>query len=55
MVKGFVHDTVPILKYDTIEQFPKNLNITMSNLDGIWFDLEINGKQEHFNAPLLEV
>lgn len=53
MVKGFVHDTVPILKYDTIEQFPKNLNITMSNLDGIWFDLEINGKQEHFNAPLL--
>ena len=53
MVKGFVHDTVPILKYDTIEQFPINLNITMSNLDGIWFDLEINGKQEHFNAPLL--
>lgn len=53
MVKGFVHDTVPILKYDTIEQFPKNLNITMSNLDGIWFDLEINGVQEHFNAPLL--
>ena len=53
MVKGFVHDTVPILKYDTIVQFPKNLNITMSNLDGIWFDLEINGKQEHFNAPLL--
>ena len=53
MIKGFVHDTVPILKYDTIVQFPKNLNITMSNLDGIWFDLEINGKQEHFNAPLL--
>lgn len=53
MVKGFVHDTVPILKYDTIEKFPKNLNITMSNLDGIWFDLEINGKQEHFHAPLL--
>lgn len=53
MTKGFVHDTVPILKYDTIEQFPKNLNITMSNLDGIWFDLEIDGKQEHFHAPLL--
>ncbi|WP_419770195.1 MAG: Mur ligase family protein [Candidatus Marinarcus sp.] len=53
MIKGFVHDTVPILKYDKIERFPKNLNITMSNLDGIWFDLEINGVQEHFHAPLL--
>lgn len=53
MVKGFVHETVPILKYDTIEKFPKNLNITMSNLDGIWFDLEINGEQEHFHAPIL--
>jgi UDP-N-acetylmuramoyl-tripeptide--D-alanyl-D-alanine ligase len=53
MVKGFVHETVPILKYDTIVKFPKNLNITMSNLDGIWFDLEINGVQEHFYAPVL--
>jgi UDP-N-acetylmuramoyl-tripeptide--D-alanyl-D-alanine ligase len=53
MVKGFVHETVPILKYDTIVKFPKNLNITMSNLDGIWFDLEINGVQEHFHAPVL--
>jgi len=53
MIKGFVHETVPILKYDTIEKFPNNLHITMSNLDGIWFDLEINGEQEHFHAPLL--
>lgn len=53
IIKGFVHETVPILKYDTIEKFPKNLNITMSNLDGIWFDLEINGEQEHFHAPVL--
>jgi UDP-N-acetylmuramoyl-tripeptide--D-alanyl-D-alanine ligase len=49
IIKGFVHETVPILKYDTIEK----LNITMSNLDGIWFDLEINGVQEHFHAPVL--
>ena len=53
IIKGFVHETLPILKYDTIEHFPKNLNITLSNLDGIWFDLEINGVQEHFHAPLL--
>lgn len=25
----------------------------MSNLDGIWFDIVINGKQEHFSAPIL--
>lgn len=25
----------------------------MSNLDGIWFDVEINGIKEHFHAPLL--
>ncbi len=53
MIKGFVHETVPILKYDAIQKFPNNLNITMSNLDGIWFDLEINDEIEHFHAPLL--
>jgi len=51
--KGFVHDSVPILNYPKIEKFPNNLNITMSNLDGIWFDIEINGQTEHFNAPIL--
>ncbi len=25
----------------------------MSNLDGIWFDIIIDGKQEHFYAPIL--
>ena len=33
MIKAFVHDTVPVLKYDKITKFPNNLNITMSNLD----------------------
>lgn len=53
MIKGFVHESVPIKKYDTIIKFPNNLHVTMSNLDGIWFDIEIDGKQEHFNAPIL--
>lgn len=53
LVKGFVHESVPILDYPNIIRFPENLNITMSNLDGIWFDLKINGESEHFNAPLL--
>jgi len=51
--KGFVHESVPLLKYEEIMKFPSNLNITMSNLDGIWFDVEINGQSEHFHAPVL--
>ncbi len=53
MIKGFVHESVPLKEYDTIIKFPDNLNITMSNLDGIWFDIMINGQQEHFHAPIL--
>ncbi|WP_428024644.1 Mur ligase family protein [Arcobacter sp.] len=53
MIKAFVHESVPILDYEKIVKFPNNLNITMSNLDGIWFDIEIDGKQEHFHAPIL--
>lgn len=51
--KGFVHESVPIKNYETIVKYPDNLNITMSNLDGIWFDVIINGQQEHFHAPIL--
>ena len=53
MIKGFVHESVPIKDYEKIVKFPNNLNITMSNLDGIWFDIEIDGKQEHFHSPIL--
>ena len=53
MKKGFVHESVPLKDYETIVKFPNNLHVTMSNLDGIWFDIVINGKQEHFNAPIL--
>ncbi len=53
MKRGFVHESVPMKEYDTITKFPDNLNVTMSNLDGIWFDIIINGKQEHFHAPIL--
>lgn len=51
--KGFVHESVPIKDYPNITKFPDSLNITMSNLDGIWFDVEIDGKKEHFHAPVL--
>ncbi|NQY22370.1 MAG: UDP-N-acetylmuramoyl-tripeptide--D-alanyl-D-alanine ligase, partial [Campylobacteraceae bacterium] len=53
MIKAFVHDTVPVLKFDTITKFPNNLNITKSNLDGIWFDIILDDKVEHFHCPIL--
>ncbi len=53
MIKGFVHESVPLKEFDSIVKFPDNLNVTMANLDGIWFDIIINNKQEHFFAPIL--
>ena len=53
LIHGFVHDSVPILKYDTISIFPNNLVITRSDLNGIWFDITIDEKVEHFHAPVL--
>ncbi len=50
---GFVHDSVPILEYDTITKFPDGLEIIRNDLEGIWFDVEINKQIEHFHAPLL--
>ncbi|MDD2698031.1 MAG: UDP-N-acetylmuramoyl-tripeptide--D-alanyl-D-alanine ligase [Arcobacteraceae bacterium] len=53
LIHGFVHDSVPLLEYPTITKFPQNLFITKSDLNGIWFDIEIDGKVEHFHAPVL--
>lgn len=53
LIEGFVHSSVPILKYNSITTFPQGLNIVKSDLHGIWFDVIINGKVEHFNAPVL--
>jgi len=53
MLRGFVHESVPIKNYNTITKFPDELNITMSNLDGIWFDVMIDSQREHFSAPIL--
>jgi len=53
LLHGFVHDSVPLLDYPTITKFPKNLFITKSDLNGIWFDIDIDGKVEHFHAPVL--
>ena len=53
LIHGFVHDSVPILAYDTITKYPNDLKITRSDLNGIWFDLNMNGAIEHFHAPIL--
>ncbi len=53
MKMGFVHESVPIKNYPTITKFPNNLHITKSNLDGIWFDVDVDGYTEHFHAPVL--
>ena len=53
LIHGFVHDSVPIKAYDTITKFPNNLQIIQSDLNGIWFDIDINNIVEHFHAPIL--
>ncbi len=50
---AFVHDSVPILEYDSVTKFPSGLEVVRCDLDGIWFDVDINGNTEHFHAPLL--
>jgi UDP-N-acetylmuramoyl-tripeptide--D-alanyl-D-alanine ligase len=53
LVHGFVHESVPILKYETVTEFPKNLEIVRSDLNGIWFDVTIDDESYHFHAPVL--
>ena len=53
LTHGFVHDTVPILDYPNITRFPDGLEIVKSNLDGIWFNLKVEGEEHHFHAPIL--
>jgi UDP-N-acetylmuramoyl-tripeptide--D-alanyl-D-alanine ligase len=53
MQMGFVHESTHIKDYETITKFPNNLHVTKSSLDGIWFDVEIDGNMEHFFAPVL--
>ncbi|MGH2278046.1 Mur ligase family protein [Aliarcobacter sp. ERUVET-7] len=51
--KAFVHSSANVVPSEKIEEFPNNLHIVKSNLDGLWFDMGLNGKVEHFYAPIL--
>ncbi len=53
MDKAFVHESVKMQEYDNVVKFPNNLHIVQSSLDGIWFDVQIEGQIEHFYAPIL--
>jgi len=51
--KAFVHSSANVVPSEKIEEFPNSLHIVKSNLAGLWFDMELNGKVEHFYAPIL--
>ncbi|RBQ27822.1 MULTISPECIES: Mur ligase family protein [Arcobacteraceae] len=51
--KAFVHTSANAVLSERIEEFPNNLYIVKSDLSGLWFDMELNGKVEHFYAPIL--
>jgi len=53
MKKAFVHSSANVKISDKIEEFPNNLHIVKSNLAGLWFDMHLNGRIEHFYAPVL--
>jgi UDP-N-acetylmuramoyl-tripeptide--D-alanyl-D-alanine ligase len=53
MKRGFVHESVPIKEYDTITKFPDGLNILKSDLNGLTFEVNVNGNKERFHAPIL--
>jgi len=53
LIQGFVHDSVPILEYETITKFPNNLEIIKSDLNGISFSIDINNQNHIFTAPIL--
>jgi UDP-N-acetylmuramoyl-tripeptide--D-alanyl-D-alanine ligase len=50
--KAFLYKDLDVSS-DKIEHYPKGLDNIVSNLDGISFDLEINGETENFSAPIL--
>ncbi|MDD3323875.1 MAG: UDP-N-acetylmuramoyl-tripeptide--D-alanyl-D-alanine ligase [Sulfurospirillaceae bacterium] len=51
--KAFVHVSANVAKNDKIEMFGDDIHNLVSTLDGINFDILIDGKMEHFSSPLL--
>ncbi|WP_281950804.1 UDP-N-acetylmuramoyl-tripeptide--D-alanyl-D-alanine ligase [Nitrosophilus kaiyonis] len=51
--KAFLYDEIPVKDKENFVKFGKNINNLKSSLDGISFDLEIDNKLYHFEAPVL--
>lgn len=51
--KAFLYYEIPVKDRDNFIKFGQNIKNLKSNLDGISFDLEIDGKSCHFKAPVL--
>ncbi len=51
--KAFIHESAHVKPDDRVMLFGGNIKNIRATLDGLSFDLEIDGKTEHFEAPLL--
>ena len=51
--KAFVHESAHVKPDDKVILFGDNIKNIQATLDGLSFDLEIDGETEHFEAPLL--
>jgi UDP-N-acetylmuramoyl-tripeptide--D-alanyl-D-alanine ligase len=51
--KAFVHESACVKPNEQVELFGENIYNIQTSLEGLSFDLEIDGKKEHFEAPLL--
>lgn len=51
--KAFLYYEIPVKDRDIFIKFGQNIKNVKSSLDGISFDLEINKKVYHFEAPIL--
>lgn len=51
--KAFVHDSAQVRENDKIKIFGEDIHNIESTLEGISFDMDINGSVEHFTCKLL--
>lgn len=51
--KAFVHESAHVKPDNRVELFGNHIKNIRATLEGVSFDLEIDGREEHFEAPLL--
>jgi len=53
LIYALVHDSVDIKSNEIMQQFPSNLKIKSSTLNGITFDIDINSVRHRFKSSVL--